>query len=267
MKINYNVTGAERKSLVAAIGDILNAPANYLGAPTFEYEVGGYRVDKTGAVTGADNRDLTADLLGLHGFQAVAEEFDTAPTEAPTVPSFEEPRLTEREELGLGRELRDHPGEDGMQAGDVPDVMTVEMPISGFTPEKLDNLTRLVNAKAPLLKAAIGTDDLSIRHTGDTLLFPWFWPEAVLTSEEVTAYTTLISRLCRTAIEKKRVTSREKDLPANPKYAMRCFLLSLGFIGTEYKSARRILLSRLEGNSSWRDGKKAATETEAEGNG
>jgi hypothetical protein len=37
---------------------------------------------------------------------------------------------------------------------------------------------------------------------------------------------------------------------------MRCFLLSLGFIGDEYKAARKILLSRLEGNSSWKGGKK-----------
>ena len=63
--------------------------------------------------------------------------------------------------------------------------------------------------------------------------------------------------LCKTAIEKKRVTAKEKDIEGSPKYAMRCFLLSLGFIGDEYKAARKILLSRLEGNSSWKNGKKA----------
>ena len=52
MRLSYNVTGSERKSLVAAISHELNAPTKYLGAPTFAYEVGGYHIDKTGTVTG-----------------------------------------------------------------------------------------------------------------------------------------------------------------------------------------------------------------------
>jgi CRISPR/Cas system-associated protein endoribonuclease Cas2 len=39
----------------------------------------------------------------------------------------------------------------------------------------------------------------------------------------------------------------------NEKYSFRCFLLKLGFIGDGYKVARKILLSRLEGNSAWRE--------------
>ena len=52
MRLSYNVTGSERKSLVAAISHELNAPTNYLGAPTFAYEIGGYHIDKTGTVMG-----------------------------------------------------------------------------------------------------------------------------------------------------------------------------------------------------------------------
>jgi hypothetical protein len=61
MKINYNVTGPKRKSLVAAISQELNAPTIYLGAPTFAYEVGGYHIDKNGMLEGSDNPDLVAD--------------------------------------------------------------------------------------------------------------------------------------------------------------------------------------------------------------
>ena len=35
---------------------------------------------------------------------------------------------------------------------------------------------------------------------------------------------------------------------------MRVFLIRLGFIGDEYKSARKILLRNLAGNSSWKHG-------------
>lgn len=54
MKLSYNVTGAERKSLVAAISEELNAPTKYLGAPTFAYEIGDYHIDKAGTLTGPD---------------------------------------------------------------------------------------------------------------------------------------------------------------------------------------------------------------------
>ena len=321
MKISYNVTGSERKSLVAAISQELNAPTKYLGAPTFAYDVGGYHIDKNGTVTGKDNHELVADLCGLHSFNAVSEEYDSpTPEIANEESAFEDLNLTEREELGLGKEHReDFQGENGMRSDDVPeaftyqaelsdpeypdcmevfsaesdedalrqayefceggvlllelfqldeeynnirsveiaprtDRLTIEIPLDGFTPEKLENLTKLVNAKAPLLKAALGTDDLTIKQTADTLQFPWF--SGNLDGAHTEAYSTLISLLCKTAIEKKRVMAKEKEAVDNPKYAMRCFLLSLGFIGDEYKAARKILLSRLEGNSSWKNGKK-----------
>lgn len=234
MKLNYDVTGAERKSLVAAISQELNAPAKYLGMPTAAYEVGGFHIDKTCTVAGEDNRELVADLQGLHNFSAVSEEYDTPRRE-------------------------DWQGENGMQASDVPepnypDRLTIEIPLDGFTPKKLDNLAKLVNAKAPLLKAALGADELPIQRTADTLLFPWFSGD--IDGDHAQAYSTLVSLLCKTAGLKKRVTAKEKDVDGSPKYAMRCFLLSLGFIGDEYKTARKILLSRLEGNSNWKNGKK-----------
>ena len=69
MKIQYNVTGTKRKSLVEAISQELNAPAQYLGAPTFAFEVGGYHIDKNGTVEGADNLDLE-DALHRQGLDA-----------------------------------------------------------------------------------------------------------------------------------------------------------------------------------------------------
>lgn len=44
----------------------------------------------------------------------------------------------------------------------------------------------------------------------------------------------------------------------NPKYAMRTWLLRLGFIGDEFKTARDILTRRLAGNASFRNGRAAA---------
>lgn len=43
----------------------------------------------------------------------------------------------------------------------------------------------------------------------------------------------------------------------NPKYAMRTWLLRLGFIGDEFKTAREILTKRLAGDASFRNGRAA----------
>lgn len=48
----------------------------------------------------------------------------------------------------------------------------------------------------------------------------------------------------------KRVIAKEKETE-NDKYAFRCFLLRLGFIGDEYKTARKILLKNLTGSGAY----------------
>jgi hypothetical protein len=75
MKLNYNVTGSERKSLVSTIGIVLNAPTKFLGAPTFAYEVGGYRISPNGTLTGEDNGVLEIKLLEA-GFDATKRYYD-----------------------------------------------------------------------------------------------------------------------------------------------------------------------------------------------
>lgn len=60
----------------------------------------------------------------------------------------------------------------------------------------------------------------------------------------------------------QRVSSTERPVE-NEKYAFRCFLLRLGFIGNEYKTTRQILLRNLSGNSAWKNG---APEKEADSN-
>ena len=43
----------------------------------------------------------------------------------------------------------------------------------------------------------------------------------------------------------------------NPKYAMRTWLLRLGFIGDEFKTARELLTKRLSGDTAFRNGRTA----------
>ncbi len=55
-----------------------------------------------------------------------------------------------------------------------------------------------------------------------------------------------------------RTASPRPQQNENPKYAMRTWLLRLGFIGDEFKTARDILTRRLAGDASFRNGRAAA---------
>ena len=58
------------------------------------------------------------------------------------------------------------------------------------------------------------------------------------------------------AKNQKRVNAKEKDVE-NEKYAFRCFLLRLGFIGNEYKQERKILLQNFTGSAAFKNGGKS----------
>jgi len=292
MELKYNVTGSERKSLVGAISTALDAPTKYLGAPTFAYEVGGYHIDKSGTLIGPDSLDLEDALhqqgfyadgdtrhydepdtyeSGLGGMGALDEAPDIdqhhpgqyADPDIPFTPEMQKQiddyflglPMTEEEELGLGRTRReDFQGENGMQANDVPEPyedigLVIEMPRSSFTDTALDNLRRLVESKNNLIKKALGTETLELEITDDKVRFPWF--EDGTDPDAVKAYTHFVTALCEMARVQKRVTAKEKETD-NDKYAFRCFLLRLGFIGTAYKEERKILLRNLTGSSAFK---------------
>ncbi|XJZ27690.1 virulence protein [Bacillota bacterium Lsc_1132] len=141
------------------------------------------------------------------------------------------------------------------------DNLTIEMPLEGFTDTALENLDRLVASKAALIKKAIGADALPIERTETTLKFPWFKFDT--NGETVAAYTQFISALCAAAKEQKRVTAKEKPVE-NEKFAFRVFLIRLGFVGDEYKAARKVLLKNLSGNSAFKNGMPLKAEVTAD---
>lgn len=62
MEKAYQVTGDERKALVAVVSSFIGVPAVYQNAPTFAYAIGDYTVDKKGTLTGKANEQLIAAL-------------------------------------------------------------------------------------------------------------------------------------------------------------------------------------------------------------
>jgi hypothetical protein len=258
MRIDYSVTGPKRKALVEAISQELNVPVKYLGAPTFTYEVGGYNVDRNGMLEGKDNPGLIADLLGLHYFEAVSEEYDTPLPEAEPIPED----LQIPYEAALGGRISpykdyDEPPLNDSALQEEADSLSIQIPRADFTDGAVENLKRLVESKETLIKKALSIDSVSVIIGEETISFPWFSGE--LDSDEINAYTHFIAALCEMAKTQKRVNATEKAVE-NEKYAFRCFLLRLGFIGPEYKAERKILLSKLTGSSAFRSGQAKGKE-------
>lgn len=133
------------------------------------------------------------------------------------------------------------------QVADESIGLTVEVPLEGAA---VENLTKLLDAKGRLIRRALAVDKLPIEVTDSTVKFPWF---ADCGADERKAYTHFVSALCDLAANAKRVTAKEKET-GNDKYAFRCFLLRLGFIGAEYKTERKILLRNLTGSSAFKNG-------------
>ena len=223
MTITIHAQGAERKRLVQTVSDWLGEDAHYCGAPTFAYEVDRFTVEKDGSLSFSDLLDSKVVERLLQHIYDEGFDIDQSRTDAE----------------------------------DEPCAVCISMPRILFTDSSLENLKALIAAKGSLIKKALGVDDLPLEITDTKVSFPWF--PATPAPEELKAYDTFICKLCELARTQNRVTATEKPTD-NEKYAFRCFLLRLGFIGAEYKEARKILLRNLAGSSAFKGGQSKEAE-------
>jgi len=222
MTFKTNAQGKDRKRLALVIAKWTGNQVKYAGVPTFNYEIGGIVIDRNAEVDVCNTMpDETLDRLLQHLYD---EGFDP------------DMRTAESNE---------------------PTGVCISMPRSLFTDSALENLKALVAAKGNLIKKALGTDELPIEVTDTKVSFPWF--VGTPAPEELKTYDTFICKLCEMARNAKRVNAKEKDTD-NEKYAFRCFLLRLGFIGAEFKTERKILLRNLTGSSAFRSGQPKEVE-------
>ena len=235
---NYNVTGSDRKELVNLVAETIGSPAKYQGAPSFAYTVDYITIDRNGVLS-FDNRADTGvienllEQLAAHGFNAELPE--TAPDSPDTAENSE---------------VEEVPGDEEITEHDETVGLTIYLPKDKAN---IDLLRQLVQGKSGLIKKALGLKNLPIEEDSDEIVFPWFADASGLSPDEVKAYTAFISALCKLSANAKRVSMTEKPVD-NEKYAFRCFLLRLGFIGREHKTTRKILLRNLEGSSAFKNG-------------
>ena len=214
-EIRFTLKSKQRPKLAQEIGNILGTAPHYERVPSCAYDIAGYRLDKEGVLHIPEGAEETAKDLIL--------------------------QLRER---GFQ--------EDAEITEEVPvqqDKLTIVIPRESITDMALENLQKIIANKQMLFQRAFQTDSTEVEITKEKINFTWFL--YTMDSDEIAAYTQFISRLCDMARDAKRVSSKPTETD-NDKYAFRCFLLRLGFIGKEYKTARKILLRNLIGNSAFR---------------
>lgn len=231
-----------RKKLVKALEEATGLTAKYCGAPSFGYEVGPYTVDRAGGITVEEPDPEVLDFLCARGL--VMRPEDTNQDDTGTI---------------------------------------VSLPMADHDGRSLKNLVFLLNSKSVLLSKAVGRpgvykvseelikalDEKAPQSTEDFLqilveaedgslkgltfedgkigfLFPY-----TMEPDKLTAYMQLTELMAKMAREQKRVQPTKcKD--TNEKYTFRTWLLRLGMVGDEYKTARKILLKNLKGHTAFR---------------
>lgn len=227
MNIKFDKTGSERKEFVTAIGEILGVKPKYKGMPSMSYEVDYFTIDKVGNLEFEDSAD--------------SEEVENLLEELAKRGFIPEPN----EEI-VETEKDPHSENVGL---------TVAVPKNEVNIDKLD---ALLDAKGGLIQKALGLEHFEYEIGAYEVRFPWF---EKINPDEAISYTKFIEALCKMTMKQKRINATEKAV-INEKYAFRCFLLRLGFIGDEYKADRKVLLKNLSGSSAFKDGAKKEGNTD-----
>ena len=258
----------DRKEIVKALGEHFGVKPEYMGVPSFAYQIKtegeAYTIDKEGKITNAEGIELELEAI-LNPIAIVQEE-----TNEVTEEQTEEINIEE-----LVKEFQNEPFE-------------IAIPMEGHTGITLRNLMNMIYSKQELIIKSLGISGEIINeyfvklineaeiHTledfktkadnigkenckgieldfeNKKISFKFINEEAE--TEKIKAYTQFIELLDQSAKELKHASAKV-SITDNPKFTFRVFLIRLGMVGDEYKTARKILLKNLEGNAAFRYGK------------
>ena len=242
-----------RKELVKRLSQLAGIKAEYTKMPRCAFLVGDYAVERGGMLTVPDDADMEPiETLLTEG---MIREYD---------PEAEAKKAEEQKRLKEAQDQEDK-------------KVDVSFPIEGHKAESLKNLAVMVCNRGNLISKATGghfscspefveilssansvTDFKTIvkEHGGlegiditDRVYFTGF-PD-IADRNSIQAFTQLASLMNSISMEQGTVRMKQADAE-NEKFSFRIWLLGLGMKGEEYKTARRILLAPLKGNTAFR---------------
>jgi len=249
-KIIYStgISGLSRKETAKTIAARFGTEAVYKGAPTFEYTAR----DKAGREwrIAKDGRFFTPELTreDLDNLSEVFRDLSGAGAQGE----------------GTASVILHITGHNGVTLRNLVNIIASKQALIckalgiaerfAFKQEFVDHINQVrLNTMADFLEilALRGGDEASpgLGFTQDSISFRWF--PATLDPEHIKTYIQFAQALNSMALAQKHSTPRVTS-GDNEKYIFRVWLLRLGFIGEEYKAARRLLLDRLAGNGAFK---------------
>ena len=256
MKIDYKSYKERRKELAIIIAEDTGTSAKYTGVPKCAYQIGALTLDRNGVLEFPEG---TAKEKGVEIFEKLKKDGYTGIMiyEAGDVQEKVSASECQNEPVSEENDTDGKVIEDGVEnateakfESDEDSNIIITIPAHFYGTHTLDNLDALIEGKGNLMRRALQAETLDyiLDRGNDKISFPWFHSENL---EDAKYYGDFIIKLLAFAKKARRVTVKAKE-HENEKYAFRCFLLRLGFIGPEHKMTRKILMQYLEGSSAFK---------------
>ena len=271
----YTKNTEDRKTIVSRIGEITGEKLKYT-MPGYTFRGQGFTVLRDGTLEADETADEGVIAALIEEGLILPCEGDESPTEPD---AFAQDAVAKDDAVTGAESTEGAESEDG--------GLTISVPISGHTGTSLRNLISMIYSRGRLISKATGgvfgcteplsdyLKDDSLAITAESLMgavtdfeagngkalaglsftdgkvnftgFP-FTEDA----EKVQAFQQLVCQMNRLAREQKRTLARTVD-ESNERYIFRIWLLRLGMAGSEFKTARKVLLSPLSGNAAFKD--------------
>lgn len=232
----------DRRKLIKALEKATGLKAKYLGAPSFSYEIGPYTVDRTGELIVSDE-EVDKEILQ----ELITKELVFNPESA------------EQEATIISLPITDHDGRSLKNLVNMIHSRSVLLSkavgrlgqfkvseelvtsLDGQTPQTVEDFLQILEAAG---EGAL--QGLSFESGKIGFIFP-----QTIEPEKIHTYMKLAELMAKMARSQHRVQAAKcKD--TNEKYTFRVWLMRLGMMGDEYKTARRILLKNLKGHAAYR---------------
>lgn len=251
---SFKVNGLERKQLAQVLADVVSEQVKYAGPPSFAYTIGDWHIDRNGLIVTpefetTELEPLRQVLEALKNAGAVAEGDGTV---SISMAGHNGATLRNIVNLLWSKQILLQKALDRQK-----NIVSSDL-VQAINAVPIDSIEDFVEA---INEAGIseGTGDLIFDAATQTLKFGF--SNASLNTDEAFAFIMLCWRINQQAKQQKFTSVKQKETE-NDKYAMRCWLLRLGFVGKAYKAERKVLLEKLTGNSAFRteEALKAANE-------
>ncbi len=242
----------DRKQIIKALEGYAGVKAKYMGVPSFAYmiTINGrtYTIDRAGIIT-LDDAEVELQKL----LKGTTEEKETHTQEAEQENEALNFEITIPMKGHTGSTLRNMLNMLYSKQPVIKKVFEIEADIlQAYFIAELNkaNIQTIEEFKIELVgKQQSGYRGIEFDFTNKIITFKFF--RHLQEPDRLEAYTQFISLLSQSARGLKHASPKPTTTD-NYKFTMRTWLIRLGFVGSEYKKSRMLLLKNLEGNGAYR---------------